>query len=470
MLPLFSNARVLVAGDVMLDRYWFGTTKRISPEAPVPVVNIGPEETRPGGAGNVALNLAKLGVKTQLIAMTGEDEAALCLKTDLEQAGVIASLQTSAAHPTITKLRVLSQQQQLIRLDFESPFSDKDLQSLIPTITEALNNTDVLLLSDYGKGIVTIIPELIKAAKERNIPVLVDPKSDDFSIYQGATLITPNRMEFEKANGITTSRENMIARAQTAITQLNLEAFLITLGEEGMLLVQKNGDSHHLSAESKEVFDVTGAGDTVISMMAAALATGESLKSAMKLANAAASVVVSKLGAATVSTNELLDALHQNKPPKIHSLEVLKDKCLDWKASGNTIAFTNGCFDILHAGHIKTFDEAKKMGDKLIVAVNSDLSVQKLKGNKRPIVALDDRLALLASIQAIDAIIAFDDDTPIELINCLTPDVLVKGGDYTTDTIVGAGWVEKNGGKVITVPLKEGISTSLIIEKIIANA
>lgn len=467
-LPIFSRAQVLVVGDSMLDRYWAGDTGRISPEAPVPVVLVGHTEDRPGGAGNVALNLASLGAGACVISLVGRDEMAAALEKTLTAAGVHCDFVVSAQQPTITKLRVLSRHQQLLRLDFEQPFAPGDSAPLPALVEQRLPGVGVLVLSDYAKGTLSCCPELIRLARAQQVPVLVDPKGSDFDRYKGATLLTPNLHEFELVVGACTSERELVEKGQRLIEQLELEALLITRGEQGMTLLQKGAGELHWPARAREVYDVTGAGDTVIATLAAGLAAGEGLARSVELANIAAGIAVGKLGTSTVSGPELRGALtaegHSGRG--VMSEEQLVYALEDARARGEKIVFTNGCFDILHAGHVGYLEQARRLGDRLIVAVNGDASVTRLKGEGRPINPVERRMAVLAGLESVDWVTSFEDDTPERLLEALKPDVLVKGGDYRKEQVVGWQIVEGHGGEVRTLDFLDNCSTTAIVEKI----
>lgn len=466
-MPRFDSAPVLVVGDVMLDRYWHGPSHRISPEAPVPVVRVDQIEDRPGGAGNVALNIAALGAPAWLVGVTGEDEAAEILQRRLNAAGVYCAFQGHPEQPTITKLRVLSRHQQLLRVDFEEPFAT-DGDALLDTVNGLLDKVRVVILSDYGKGALVNHQALIKAARERNLPVLADPKGKDFSIYRGATLITPNLSEFEAVVGICSSEQELVDKGLALIEELNLEALLVTRSEQGMTLLRQGEAALHLPARAREVFDVTGAGDTVISTVATALAAGESLPNAVGLANLAAGIVIGKVGTAAISAPELRRALQyeQGAGLGVLSADQLLVAVEDARAHGERIVFTNGCFDIIHAGHVGYLEEARSQGDRLIVAINDDASVTRLKGPGRPINAVERRMTVLAGLGAVDWVVSFSEDTPEELLKQLRPDVLVKGGDYGIDQVVGAPIVQAYGGEVKVLKFVDSCSTTAIVEKI----
>ncbi|KXU39107.1 bifunctional heptose 7-phosphate kinase/heptose 1-phosphate adenyltransferase [Ventosimonas gracilis] len=468
VMPNFAAARVLVAGDVMLDRYWHGSTCRISPEAPVPVVKVEQCEERPGGAANVALNLAALGASVRLVGVTGVDEAAQTLATSLQSAGVETHFQPIATQPTLVKLRVISRHQQLLRLDFEQPFAT-DSRALTEQIASHLDDCCVLVLSDYGKGTLQNHQQLIALARARGIAVLADPKGRDFSIYQGATLLTPNLAEFEAIVGHCADERQLLSKGTALLAELNLDALLITRGEQGMTLFSNAFAPMHLPARAHEVFDVTGAGDTVISTLACALAAGEALPQAVKLANLAAGIVVGKLGTAAISAPELRRALQRETGSErgVLGTQQLLACIEDARAAGEKIVFTNGCFDILHAGHVAYLEQARALGDRLVLAVNDDASTTRLKGAGRPINAVERRMAVLAGLEAVDWVVSFSEDNPCRLLEQIRPDVLVKGGDYSLDGVVGADIVRAYGGEVKVLGLVENSSTTAIVEKIL---
>lgn len=441
---------VLVVGDLMLDKYWMGDITRISPEAPVPVVNVKKEETRIGGAGNVALNTKALTAKTSLLGLIGQDEAGERIKALLNEQQIDHYLQQTAEVPTTTKLRVLSQRQQTIRLDFESAHHVISKKQLLDYYSQVIADVDVVIFSDYQKGALSDITTLIEIANTQQVPVLVDPKGHDFSIYRGADLIKPNRKEFEWVVGPCETQQDMIEKGQALIQAHEIAALLITLGEDGMLLIEANGETHAIPASSGELVDVTGAGDTVIATFAVAKASGKSNPVAMHLANLAAGVAVSRLGAVPVTLSQLTSAYMHAQPIAygITEPKELAKAVQAVQAQGQRVVFTNGCFDILHAGHVSYLEKAKALGDKLIVAINSDESIKRLKGPSRPISPLLSRLKVLATLRPIDWVVVFEEDTPEALLSLIKPDVLVKGGDYTEDGIVGAEIVKAYGGHV----------------------
>ncbi len=468
-VPDFGNARVLVAGDIMLDRYWRGGTSRISPEAPVPVVHVKEVEERPGGAGNVALNIAALGATATLVGLTGDDEPADSLQQRLGGAGVRCHFCRMPDFPTVTKLRIISRQQQLIRLDFEEDFTiaGQGAELMQERYRALLPEVDTVLLSDYAKGALQPVAPFIEAAREAGKRILVDPKSRDFSIYHGASLITPNMAEFEAVVGPCRHEEELAEKGLRLIRELELEALLVTRGEHGMTLLRADRPEYHLPTRAREVFDVTGAGDTVISVLAAALAAGEPLEHATALANLAAGIVVGKLGTAAISVPELRQALRDDPDSGgVMSEEQLLLAVEDARAQGERIVMTNGCFDILHAGHVAYLEEARKLGDRLIVAVNDDASVAALKGSGRPINPLERRMAVLAGLQSVDWVVPFSELTPERLICRVRPDYLVKGGDYRPEEIAGHECVTASGGEVRVLNFEEGMSTSGIISTI----
>jgi D-beta-D-heptose 7-phosphate kinase / D-beta-D-heptose 1-phosphate adenosyltransferase len=468
-IPDFARARILVAGDVMLDRYWTGPTQRISPEAPVPIVRIQTNEARAGGAANVAVNTAALGAKTRLLGVVGRDEPARLLREGLEAQGVTAAFLESQDRPTITKLRVLSRNQQLIRLDFEESLSVVGAfnhKALVQQFRAALADTLAVILSDYGKGTLTDVAELIAAARAAKKPVLVDPKGSDYRPYRGATLLTPNLSEFEAVVGHCSDEATIVARGEKLRAELDLAALLITRSEHGMTLIQPGQPPLHLPTEAREVFDVTGAGDTVIATFGAALAAGHDFAHAARLANLAAGIKVGKLGTATVSVAELQRALRHGHDEDAGVLgeDALVARAKEARAHGETVVMTNGVFDILHTGHVRYLEAARKLGDVLIVAVNDDASVRKLKGPARPLNKLEDRMRVLAALKCVDWVVPFSEETPARLIARVLPNLLVKGGDYKPEQVAGHDSVTKHGGQVVILDFHAGYSTTRLIE------
>ncbi len=463
-IPNFSGLRVLVAGDAMLDEYWFGDAGRISPEAPVPVVRTGSSEQRPGGAANVALNAAALGADVRLVAAVGRDERGDALERMLTVAGVRCDFVRSPELPTIHKLRVLARNQQLIRLDAEQPL-DACAEALAERVGAALPATDIALLSDYAKGSLSRVEALIESCLAAKVRVLVDPKGRDFAKYRGASALTPNESEFAAVAGSWPGEEELLSKAEGLRAELALEFLLVTRGPRGMALVSSGAPPLTLAAQAREVFDVTGAGDTVLALLGASLAAGASPDDAAALANLGAGIVVGKIGVATVSRAELSLALHRRGSGGrgLVELDELAGVVADAKVRGERIVMTNGCFDILHSGHVSYLEEAKALGDRLVVAVNDDDSVRRLKGAPRPITPLADRMAVLAGLAAVDWVVPFAEDTPAAVVERVLPDVLVKGGDWRPEDIAGGDTVLANGGQVRSLGFREGRSTSALI-------
>jgi D-beta-D-heptose 7-phosphate kinase/D-beta-D-heptose 1-phosphate adenosyltransferase len=466
-IPDFSSTRVVVAGDVMLDRYLFGSTGRISPEAPVPVVHVHETDDRPGGAANVAVNLAALGTATRLVGVVGKDAAAGALARILGEQGIECAFTTADDRPTITKTRVQSRGQQLIRLDEENARSMPG-NAIADSLRAAIDGAGAVVLSDYGKGALSDVAAMISACRSAGVPVLVDPKGTDFEKYRGATIITPNQSEFEAVAGRFETDEELVERAHRMMADFDLEALLVTRSDKGMLLVESGAEPLFLSTQAREVYDVTGAGDTVIATLAATLASGQGFAAAAALANLAAGLVVRKIGVATVTTGELSAALHQRGQGGRGLVDADTLLALVAEAHGRNerVIMTNGCFDVLHAGHVSYLEEAKSLGDRLVVAVNDDDSVRRLKGDTRPINALEDRLLVLAGLAAVDWVVPFSEDTPAALIAAVLPDVLVKGGDYKPEEIAGARDVLENGGEVRVLAFRDGHSSSRIIDRL----
>src|SRR6202451_875218 len=460
----FAALRILVIGDVMLDRSIWGDVDRISPEAPVPVLRSVRTTTAPGGAANVAMNLVGLGVKAAQAGFWGNDVEMRELSALLTPAGVDFSGMIISAHSTISKTRIVSRNQQLLRLDVESadPRPAAEHQALLERSLQLVQTADAVILSDYDKGALSaqLCQAVITLARKRGIPVLVDPKHRDFAKYGGATTICPNLQELGLATGV--DRNNLaelLASAQRLVSQLGIDFMTVTMSEKGIRVLYPDAVFHFLT-RAREVFDVTGAGDTVIATLAASLAGGLDAQTGVTPANIAAGMVVAKTGTSPISRNELVaefTASTQMKgPDKILDLPHLLVRLAEWRANGNRIVFTNGCFDILHVGHITLLEQCREFGDKVVIGVNSDASVRGLKGPTRPVVGENERARILAAMGSTDAVIIFDEPTPFELIRHVRPDVLVKGGDYTTATIVGADEVVTWGGRVEIVPTVNG--------------
>ncbi len=473
----FSANTVLVVGDVMLDRFVEGEIERISPEAPVPVLRLARTREMPGGAGNVASNIAALGGRAVLVGLAGADEAAACLARLVAASGrVETALVRTTARPTICKTRFIAGRQQVVRTDEESlaPLTAAEERGLLDAIEGRIGTADAVILSDYGKGALSsaVIARCIERARARGIPVFVDPKSDDFARYRGATCITPNQRELGRAARRTlTDTAGVIEAAELVMDEAEASAILATRSEKGMILVERGHPPVSVAARAREVFDVSGAGDTVIAALALAHAAGRTLAQSMRIANAAAGVVVSKLGTATATIAEVLHELDagDDDAPRAHSRLQTVDRAVAlvaaWRDQGLLVGFTNGCFDILHAGHVALLAQARAACDRLVVAINTDASVGRLKGPGRPVNNLESRASVLAALRDVDCVVAFDDPTPLALIETLAPDVLVKGSDYTRETVVGADVVEARGGRVVLAELVAGQSTTAIIAR-----
>jgi D-beta-D-heptose 7-phosphate kinase/D-beta-D-heptose 1-phosphate adenosyltransferase len=468
----WAGKRLLVVGDVMLDKYIWGEVRRISPEAPVPVVRATHQSAQPGGAANVAMNLARLGAQTSIIGFTGGDEDEQILAESLRLNGISCEFVVSDGFPTITKQRILVGQQQMLRLDTERVGARPigDYKRLVDSVLTQLHGCHAMVLSDYAKGVLTpeVCQQIIQAARKLGIPVLVDPKSADFSRYRGATAVCPNLGELSAAVHLDAGDlKVLLDAAEAMVPALDLEFLIATLGEKGIALVQP-GNRFMAPAVARQVFDVSGAGDTVTAVLALCLASGLGPETAVQVANIAAGIVVGKVGTVPVEKHELMAVLAPEIALRAEDKVVTRKELLIrvalWKADGERVAFTNGCFDLLHIGHITVLEQARRFGDRLIVAINSNASVSRLKGPGRPIVGERERARVLAALAAVDAVVIFDEPTPLELILAARPDVIVKGGDYDADTIVGASEVQSWGGQVKIVPLVEGFSTTRLIE------
>ena len=463
-----------MVGDIILDRYIWGDVDRISPEAPVPVVSVRRKTMNLGGAGNVAMNLSGLGCRQVLIGTRGDDMDGACMATILEQEKIHHHLITIQEHPTTTKTRIVGQNQQLVRLDEEmpDPVTGQDAARLKELLDKTLPAADAVIISDYGKGTITpdIAGHIIEKCRLKKNPVFVDPKGVSWEKYQGAFCITPNMAELSRVAPFSDADDATLAhQAIKTMNRLALEYLLVTRGSRGMSLFRLGGTALQIPAEAKEVFDVSGAGDTVIATIAAAFAGGMTMQDAAALANMAAGIVIGKIGTQPIDAIALKQACRDKAltgTEKIVSKNLALNRVADWRAHHDRIVFTNGCFDILHVGHIKLLHAAAEHGDRLIVGLNSDRSVRQLKGEKRPIVPEEERAALLSSIKGVDLVVLFDTATPIELIQAFAPDVIVKGGDYTPETVVGHDIVQAYGGKIVIVPLVQGVSTTRVIESI----
>lgn len=467
-LPDLSRCRVLIVGDVMLDRYWFGGVSRISPEAPVQIVKVEKIDERLGGAANVARNIATIGGCAILVSVVGADEPAKAVIRLLTMSRIQSSLHEDARLQTTVKLRVMGHHQQLLRIDFENNPSDDALDNCWKDYSRRINNCDVVIFSDYGKGGLTHISKMISLARKKKKLILVDPKGDDWVRYAGASVITPNMAELREVIGRWDDEADLANRVAKLRAKLGFNALLLTRSEEGMTLFDDRGVMHE-RAQAQEVFDVSGAGDTVIATLGVMLASGVSLAQSVRWANRAAGIVVGKLGTATVTSEELQGPLGRYQTPKkwiMNKTELLEFVRVAHDA-GERVVMTNGCFDMLHPGHVDYLEKARSFGDCLIVAVNDDDSVRRLKGATRPINSLEVRMRMLSALESVDWVVSFSEDTPERLICEVCPDVLVKGGDYRPEQIAGATCVEAAGGVVKIVEFVPGHSTSHLIDKIL---
>ena len=464
-----------MVGDVMLDRYWHGHVQRISPEAPVPVVAVQLDEVRLGGAANVASNIAALTGKVHLLGLIGDDADGAALQDLIEAQHIGNSLHLAPGLRTITKLRVLARNQQLIRLDFEQVFGPTECLRMHPELNEHLPTVDVVVFSDYAKGTLQDCKKWIQAAKAQGKTTIVDPKGTDFARYCGADIITPNLGEFEAVAGPCPDLQTLELRAQTLCAEHDFQALLITRGEQGMSLVVGHQQALHLPTQAREVFDVTGAGDTVVATLALALACGCTLPMAVELANTAAGLAVGRVGTSRIPASDLEHAwrstqgVSRDQEPArspVCDLSQLLAVRAQARSQGQRLVMTNGCFDVLHPGHIAYLEQARALGDRLVVAVNDDASVRRLKGPSRPINTLADRLRMLGALSCVDWVIAFGEDTPEALITQVQPDVLVKGGDYTPDQIAGSASVRASGGQVRVLDFVPGYSSTAVIRRI----
>ena len=476
LIERLKDARVLTVGDIMLDRYVNGTVERISPEAPIPVLHIDYEKVMLGGSGNVAANIAALGGSGTVVSMLGDDGAGV------EVARLVRNLNninftpaTIIGRPTTIKTRFVAGNQQMMRADIEdaNAIDTDNEKEIIANVKSAIKNHGAMVLSDYGKGVLAdkVLQNIIKAATSAGVFVIADPKGRDFSRYRGVDVITPNKKElFEATSMAVESDDEIVAAARSVIKSAGVKYVLATRSAAGMTLVSAKGAPVHLKAESLDVFDVSGAGDTVVAVLALGIAAGGDIEQAARLANVAAGIVVGKTGTATATASELAHAIHNRDmgaaEAKVMSLEEIEIKAAAWRDSGLTVGFTNGCFDLLHPGHISLLTEAKAQCDRLIIGLNSDASVKRLKGKARPIQVEASRAQVLGATTAVDGIVIFSEDTPVELIKAIKPDVLIKGADYKIDEVVGRDIVEAYGGKIYLAKIKQGHSTTETVKKL----
>lgn len=469
----WQSKRLLVVGDVMLDKYVWGEVGRISPEAPVPVVHTSHQSHQPGGAANVAMNLARLGASVSLLGFTGADSDEALLISSLQDNGIESHFVSCPGFPTITKTRIVGGRQQMLRVDTENLGERQaaDHERLLTKVLKQLPHCHGVVLSDYAKGVLapSICQAVITEAQKLDIPVLVDPKTADFSRYRGATTICPNLRELSAAvKEDPRDLDAVLGAGERMVADLGLKYLIATLSEKGIAVI-RNGHRWIAPAVARQVFDVSGAGDTVISVLALCLASGLAIEPAVHLANVAAGIVVGKVGTVPIEKHELLDALTPEialqAENKVLTLDELTRRVASWRSSGDIVVFTNGCFDLLHLGHITLLEESRRLGDRLIVAINSDLSVSSLKGPNRPVVEEKARARVLAALAAVDAVMIFAESTPLESILASRPDVIVKGGDYSEDDVVGAKEVRSWGGRVAIIPIVAGHSTTRLVER-----
>lgn len=474
----FHAGRVLVVGDLMLDRYLWGAVERISPEAPVPVVRLDHKTHVAGGAANVAVNLRGLGCAVSLAGVVGADEDGHQLLELLQDSNIdTAAILATPDRPTICKTRILGGRQQMLRVDIEKAGElNSELQSaLLERIEAQISGCSAIILSDYGKGLLSesLCQTIIRRGHERSIPTFVDPKGLHYEKYAGCDVISPNRLELAAATSTDSGNlELLLQRGEDLRARLGIEHLAVTLGELGITLLE-SGSVECFPALAREVFDVSGAGDTVIATAVAAIASGLPLHEAIRLANVAAGIVVGKLGTVPICKDELLARLasdgETSQAEKICSRKSLMKRVAQWRVSGQKIVFTNGCFDLLHVGHLALLEQAKREGDCLVVALNTDRSVRSLKGPGRPIISEDARARIVAALPAVDAVVVFDEETPLDLIRAIRPNVLVKGGDYSEEEVVGANDMKTWGGKVSLIPPVEGSSTTEILKRAMAS-
>ncbi len=471
-----TTSRIMVVGDIMLDTFFYGDANRISPEAPIPVLHVHRSHETLGGAGNVISNIRSLMGKADLVSVIGKDLAGSKILNFLEGIGCYKKLMIETKEiPTIQKNRFVAKDQQLLRADYEelNPFSKTIEDKIISNAVKAMDSCDVVVLSDYNKGVLSnrVIKTLIEEANKKNLITIIDPKGRDYSIYKGATMVTPNKKELHEATNMPTETDGeIIAAAKYLIDTCGIKNIVATRSEKGITLVENNGNIHHAHAKVKEVYDVSGAGDTVVATLGLCLANKASLSDAVSLANLAGNVVVGKTGTATVTLDEIENAFKSGKESssqlnKWSDQQQARKIIEEWQNENYKVGFANGCYDLLHSGHISLIEKAKASCDRLVMALNTDASVQRLKGPSRPIKDEQSRATVMAALQNVDLVVLFDEDTPLKVIQLLKPDVLFKGADYTVDQVVGADFVQKNGGAVILIPLEPNQSTSNFVER-----
>lgn len=472
----FSDVKVLCVGDIMLDRFVYGKVTRVSPEAPIPIVHVSETRLMLGGVGNVARNLDSLGAKTIVVGLVGNDpEAGRIRQLIAESRNIEDRTVASPGYQTICKERIIGARQQVVRIDYETvrPLTLAEEDQAVAIVQEAAASCHCIVLSDYAKGMLSrsLVARVMAIGREAGIPILVDPKQADLSYYAGATLIKPNLKELaESVKMPVDSDADLAVAAQVALDTAQAQHVLVTRSEKGIMLVSANGGRYTDRSLALEVFDVSGAGDTVIATVAAGMGSGMAIEEAVHTANVAAGLVVAKLGTATLSVEELMEGLHhaaiENAASQIAPLTRAAELVRRWRSQGLKVGFTNGCFDIIHSGHITSLKSAHRLCDRLVVALNADSSVTRLKGPTRPVNTLEDRAAVIAALDCVDVVVAFEEDTPLEVIKALRPNILFKGADYTADQVVGASEVIADGGELVLLELKPGRSTTGIIEKI----
>ncbi len=469
------HPKILVVGDIILDRHVIGNIERVSPESPAQVLDMESEALSPGGAASVSANVSALGGKALLVGVVGKDDSAVYMKTLLKKWGIGAEgLVTDSSRPTTVKTRFIAMRQQMLRVDRESRevVSDKTADSILSKIKKLIKDCDGVIVSDYGKGVLSprLLKKIFSVCRQAGKKVIVDPKGRDYSRYSGAEIITPNKKEAEAASGVEITNEaSLLEAANNLFNVAKVKNVLITRGAEGMSLFGRKGKRVHIPAEALEVFDVSGAGDTVIASLAVFVFAGCSLEDSARIANAAAAIEVAHVGAYAVTREELLARLRPDGASEGKIMSATKAALCSkkLKMQNRKVIFTNGCFDLLHAGHVKLLQKAKTFGHVLIVGINTDSSIRRLKGAKRPVLGEEDRSHIIAALDSVDGVVLFDEDTPLKLIGKVKPDVLVKGGDYAPSSVVGRDVVEKQGGRVEIIPLVDGKSTSGLIEKIL---
>ena len=474
----FQDCRILVIGDLMLDEYVWGTVDRISPEAPVQIVSVKRESHTLGGAGNVVNNLLALEAKVSVFGVIGNGPYGDVMKNRFIELGAdVEGLIHEKGRPTTRKTRIMASNQQVLRIDRETvaPINDLTAKRLLSLYEKKLPDIDLVLISDYMKGVLTepVLKKVISLAAAYAKKVIIDPKGRKYAKYKGATLITPNKKEASEATGIEIDSDETLTEAgKMLLKEIGADRILITLGREGMALIEKDGGLTRIATEAKQVFDVSGAGDTVLSVMGLSLAAGADCEKSARLANIAAGIVVGKVGTATVTGNELRDALRRRPDAvsrKFRTLAELEESIKGIKQSGKKIVFTNGCFDLLHAGHIELLSNSRKIGDLLIVAIDDDESVRRVKGKGRPVINAAQRVRILCALDSVDFVLVNRTDELEQVIRILKPDIITKGSNYSPGEVIGSDILESYGGKIVITPVSEEITSSMIIKEILSS-